>query len=186
MFQALFYADNGVSPFSSSGIGEFYNTANLGQITFDRTGERIENPFHPLFNKFTEIGLKYPNITFYAVHSDGHRTSTARLNPMKANNVNNDGTIVANSNHNVMLHMVEGQSRALTMYSRFTVDPDAFQPVIQKQQWSLDAYNVAPVGHTYSQSKDRRSPVVELWMCWCDFVRGSCPTGNMHAINAKT
>jgi len=48
-----------------------------------------------------------------------------------------------------MIHQVEGGSRALTMYTKITVDKKDFQPVTLKQQWSKAAYNEAPPGHTW-------------------------------------
>jgi hypothetical protein len=53
------------------------------------------------------------------------------------------------SNHNMMLHQVEGASRALTMFSKFTVDSNSFQPVTVKQEWSEAAFNLEPVGHSW-------------------------------------
>jgi hypothetical protein len=44
--------------------------------------------------------------------------------------------------------MVEGDSKGLTMYSKFTVDPSQFYPVTHQQRWSRSAYNTPPLGHS--------------------------------------
>jgi hypothetical protein len=146
-FHATFYTSGGFQPRSNNGIGEFYGTENLKDYTSKLTGIEIESPFQPLFDKLTETALNYPDLMFYAVHSDGHRYSTVRMNPGMNNNGNPGRPVV--SHHNLMLHQVEGASRALTMFSRFSVDSDSFQPVTVKQEWSKAAYNAEPVGHSW-------------------------------------
>ena len=80
----------------------------------------------------------------YVVHSDAHRFSQIRMNPSLDNLKSKTF-----SHHNLMIHQIEGASRALTMYSKFTVDKDSFQPVTLKQEWSQAAYDQVPIGHTW-------------------------------------
>ena len=145
MFHALFYTGNGETELGNNGIGEYYNTQNLERITKSSTGKEISKPYQPLFDRLTATALKYPKLMIYVVHADGHRFSSHRMNP----NVDNRGKGRIDSHHNLMLHMVEGGSRALTMYSKFTVDDEAFQPVTLKQEWSRSAYNELPKGHAW-------------------------------------
>jgi hypothetical protein len=144
LFHASFYTSGGFQPRTSDGIGEFYSRDNLKNYTRELTGVEIERPFQPLFDKLTETALNYPDLMFYAVHSDAHRYSTVRMNPA----MNNSGK-KRFSNHNMMLHQVEGSSRALTMFSKFMVDSASFQPVTVKQEWSEAAFNQEPVGHSW-------------------------------------
>lgn len=143
LFQAVFYSSSGSTVLNNAGIGTYYNTANLKARTKSYTGTEIGNPYQPLFDKLTTLGLQYPNMMFYVVHSDGHKLSINRLN----GGLNNkQGNLV--TNHNVMVHQVDGDSRGLTMYSRFTVSATDFQPVIHQQQWSREAFDISPLGHS--------------------------------------
>jgi hypothetical protein len=144
MLHAKFYADNGKIPLGNNGIGEYYNTQNLESLTDGLSGTKISKPYEPLFTKLTETALAYPDLMIYVVHGDGHRFSMVRQNPT----VNNRGAGRVASHHNLMLHMVEGGSRSLTMYSKFMVDIDSFQPVLLKQEWSRRAYDEFPIGHS--------------------------------------
>lgn len=143
MLHATFYQKNGVSPIASGAIGTYYNRTNLARMTKE-IGEEVARPYYPLFDAFVETALKYPDIMFQIVHSDSHRFLSTRLLP----HINNHKTNIG-SHHNVMIHQVEGHSRALTMYSRFTVDPAKFQPITLHQEWSRSAYNEEPVGHAF-------------------------------------
>jgi hypothetical protein len=147
LFHASFYTSGGFQPLTSNGIGEFYSPDNLKDFTRELTGFEIDRPFQPLFDQLTETALNHPDLMFYAVHGDAHRYSTIRMNP----GMNNRGNIgnKRSSNHNMMLHQVEGASRALTMFSKFTVDSNSFQPVTVKQEWSEAAFNQEPVGHSW-------------------------------------
>ena len=144
MLQAKFYTNYGASSITNNGIGEYYDTANLENMTQVLTGESISDPYSDLFAKFTNIALEYPEMMFYVVNADGHEFQTVRMNPALNNR---PGYLY--SNHNLVLHMVEGSSRALTMYTRFFVDPDKFQPVGVKEEWSRAAYELDPYGHAF-------------------------------------
>ena len=129
MMQASFYVDFGERAFGGAPF--------VGS----------ERPFDSLFAKLTATALSYPRIMFYVVHADVHRFATVRMNPTKSNS----GILGSNayySHHNLMIHSVEGHSRALTMYTKFTVDNVSFQPVTLKEEWSQAAYNQVPLGHT--------------------------------------
>lgn len=143
-FQALFDRNLGEGPLENTHIGEYYNTENLSRLTKELTGQNISDPYTDLFNQLTSVALQYPNLMFYVVHADGHKFQTMRMNPTFDNR---PGELL--SNQNLMIHMVEGDSRALTMFSRFTVDPQKFQPVAIQQEWSKAAYDAEPVGHTW-------------------------------------
>jgi len=147
LFHGIFYGSFGTAHLGSNGIGEFYNNENLQRYTQIFTGEKISYVYQPLFDKLTEVALKHKNLMFYVVHSDAHRIQTIRLNPGKHNTGLTGPRL--KSHHNLMAHMVEGASRSLTMYSRFTVDPESFQPVTHKQEWCKQAYDIEPRGHSW-------------------------------------
>lgn len=148
MMHATFYQDFGITYLGSRGIGEFFKSTNLRNFTrLFGSGDEIAYPYQPLFDKLTEVAFHYPDIMFYVVHADGHRLQTIRMNPGKHNMGVSEPRL--KSHHNLMLHQVEGASRSLTMYSRFTVDPSSFQPVTHKQEWSQRAYNIEPLGHSW-------------------------------------
>ena len=124
MLHASFYGANGRRPIGNSGIGEYYKD-RLWNFTKRHTPKSpVRKPYVPLFRKLTEVALTYPELSFHVVHSDAHEFRTVRMNPHLHNSPR-----TIHSNHNLMIHMVEGNSRALTMYSRFTVDPTKFQPI---------------------------------------------------------
>jgi hypothetical protein len=129
LLQAAFYTDFGAKPVSGGSVIGGYK------------------PYDPLFAKLTKTAFQYPKIMFYVVQADGHRFSDIRMNPGLHNQ--GLGTAAYYSHHNLMLHMVEGASRALTMYTKFTVDDASFQPVTLKQEWSEAAYNQVPRGHSW-------------------------------------
>jgi len=129
---------------ASDGIGEYYNATNLAAITGNLTGVPISEPFKPLYDHFTATAKAFPNLLIYSVNSDSHTWTDVRGN----SGATNTGTTVV-SNHNWMIHQIEGDSRALTMYTKFSVDPDAFEPVQVNQVWSKKAYDTIPVGNTY-------------------------------------
>ena len=142
VFHALFYDGKGSKHKGSNGIGEHYSSQNLLNLTQGT----ISDVYKPLFDKLTETALTYPDLMIYVVHADGHRFSTMRMNP-SLNNSHKSRRIV--SNHNLMLHMVEGDSRSLTTYSKFMVDDESFQPVTLKEQWSRAAFDEYPKGHSW-------------------------------------
>ena len=124
MLHASFYAGNGRRWVGNYGIGDYYKD-RLFNITKAQTPKAaVRVPYRPLFEKLTQVALANKDLMFYVVHSDAHYFQTLRMNPHKHNGRNR-----VHSNHNLMIHMVEGSSRALTMYSRFTVDKEKFQPV---------------------------------------------------------
>jgi hypothetical protein len=146
LFHAKFYTGGGSMALDVNGIGDYYAAGNLYRLTEQLTGTGISNPYEPLFRHLTEVALQHPQLMFYVVHADGHAYSTSRLN---GNLQNKDGYPIE-THHNLMVHQVEGVSRALTMYSKLTVeDSAAFQPVTIQQRWSRQAYSTAPVGHTW-------------------------------------
>lgn len=126
---------------SSGAIGEYYNRRNLTRLT-QEIGDEVGRPYYPLFDALRETALQYPTLMFEVVHSDAHKFLSTRLLPQ----LNNGRRI--QSHHNLMIHQVEGASRALTMFSRFTVDPNKFQPVTLHQEWSRAAYELEPIGHS--------------------------------------
>jgi hypothetical protein len=127
-----------------SEIGEYYNATNLAAMTKNLTGVAISEPFQPLYTHLTQTAKAYPNLAFYTVNSDSHIWTDIRANSGLANS----GTTI-NGHHNWMIHQTEGDSRALTMYSKFVIDESEFMPVQVKQIWSKKAYDTIPVGHTY-------------------------------------
>jgi hypothetical protein len=146
LFHAKFYSNSGTSVLPTNGIGDYYSPSTLQAVTGQQTGTKISNPYEPLFQHLTATALEFPQLMFYVVHADGHAYSTSRLNG-NMQNVNGRPTA---TNHNLMVHQVEGVSRALTMYSRLVVDdPSSFQPVTIQQRWSRQAYSTSPVGHTW-------------------------------------
>ena len=131
-------------PAGPDGIGDYYNATNLAAITKNLTGVAISEPFQPLYDVFTATAKAYPSLLFYTINSDSHIWTDIRGN----SGTTNSGTTI-NSHHNWMIHQTEGDSRALTMYSKFVMDPTAFEPVQVNQIWSKKAYDTIPVGHTY-------------------------------------
>ena len=105
----------------------------------------VTDAYQPLFDKLTDVAFRYTNLQFYVIHADGHRYQTVRMNP----NLTNRGGVPKVSNHNLMVHMVEGGSKALTMWTRFTVNPNTFQPVGIKEEWSRNAFQERPPGHAW-------------------------------------
>lgn len=146
LFHAAFYGSQGSTALSNDGIGPFYSTSNMLNFTALYAGRSYSQPYQPLFAKLTELGLKYPALQFVVVHADGHKVSMNRLNPTLTNQGLEAGKLF--SNHNVMVHMVEGDSKGLTMYSKFTVDSTQFYPVTHQQRWSKAAYDTPPLGHS--------------------------------------
>lgn len=130
--------------FPAHGIGEYYNSTNLAAMTEALTGEAIEQPFQPLYDAFSAIAMKYPNILFYAAHADSHVLTDIRQDSY-ATNIG-EGII---SHQKMMILQVEGDSRALTMYAKFEFDKNAFQTVTAHQIWSRDAYEMPPYGHAF-------------------------------------
>lgn len=147
LFHAHYWATNRWgyvdSHLSSDGIGEYYNKTNLARMTEELTGEAIEEPFQPLYDALTNVAARYPDIMFYVSQADSHVWTDIRQNS-GATNIG-DETL---SHHNLMILQVEGDSRALTMYAKFTFD-DEFQPVTINQEWSHDAYELPPYGHNF-------------------------------------
>jgi hypothetical protein len=144
LLHAKFYKDRGEQYLGTHGIGSYYSYENLkGNTTV--LGNPVESPFQPFYDKLTEIALRYPELMFQVVHSDTHSFFSTRLNP----SIHNGGIDKIYSHHNVMIHETEGASRALTMYTRFTVDENAFQPIALKQEWSKAAFDLIPFGHSW-------------------------------------
>ncbi|GKY90930.1 hypothetical protein MPSEU_000065800 [Mayamaea pseudoterrestris] len=144
-FQGIFYSNYGMDPISQPS-GGFYSETKFKQYMKTIAGRTdIDSAYDPLFDKLTEVALKYPNLQFTVVHADGHRYQTLRMN----SDLNNRGGSRTVSNQNLRVHMVEGGAKALTMWTRFTVDPTAFQPMTLKEEWSESAFNVAPYGHSW-------------------------------------
>ena len=144
-FQGVFYGNYGIEALTEPSTG-FFSAANFRQYMQDVAGRSdLKSAYQPLFDKLTRVALQYPNLQFYVIHADGHRFQTVRLNP----NLSNQAGRTPLSNHNLRAHMVEGTSRALTMWTRFTVDPNSFQPVTLKEEWSREAFNREPVGHAW-------------------------------------
>jgi hypothetical protein len=127
-----------------NGVGQYYNATNLAKITKDLTGTAISEPFQPLYDHLTKTAFAYPDIMFYVIHADNHFLQEIRMNSV----TNNNGTNIF-SHHNLMVLQVEGDSRALSMYSKIDVYPTDFQPVDVRQVWSRAAYDQVPVGHNY-------------------------------------
>jgi hypothetical protein len=147
LLHATFYSNNANEAMSNHGLGDYYGERNLFGNTSKIGIPPVTVPYKPFFDKLHETSLRYPTLMFQVVHADQHRFSSVRLHSDLDNRKN-----VLLSHHNVMIHQTEGFSRALTMYSRFTVDPDdaenfSFQPVTLKQEWSRSAYEEAPYGH---------------------------------------
>jgi hypothetical protein len=143
---ALFYAQFGATPVGYP-RGNFYGKRNFLRYMKNIGRTDIKTVYGPLFDKLTEVARDHPELQIYVIHADGHRFQTLRLNP----NLHNRNKISPgfHSNHNLMAQMVEGTSRALTMWTRLTVDPTSFQPVSVKEEWSLNAYNLKPEGHSW-------------------------------------
>ena len=127
-----------------NGVGTYYNSTNLASITEKLTGKGISEPYQPLYDHLTRVALQYPKIMFYVVNADNHLWTQVRMNSV----INNSGNTTL-SHHNLMILQVEGDSRALTMYAKFSVDGSKFQPVNVDQMWSKSAYDQSPVGHNY-------------------------------------
>ena len=146
MLHASFYGENGKKELDSRTIGQYYREEQLRKYIEDlNIEEKISRPYEPLFDKLSEIAWQYPDLMFYVVHSDAHRFSTLRMNP----GMHNRGFSRYYSHHNLMIHQVEGASRAMTMYTKFTIDDESFQPVTLKQEWSQAAYDEVPLGHSW-------------------------------------
>ena len=143
LFHATFYHKNGLHAIPSGAIGEYYNRTNLQQMTA-AIGNEVERPYYPLFDALRDTALRYPDLMFQIVHSDAHKYLSTRLLPQL-----NNGPFRNRTHHNMMIHQVEGASRAVTMFSRFTVDASKLQPVTVHQEWSEAAMRTAPYGHTY-------------------------------------
>lgn len=148
LFQAHYWTTDKygsvVSHLPSDGIGEYYNKTNLAALTEALTGEAIQEPFQPLYDKLSDIAFRYPDILFYAVHADSHVWTDIRQNSY-ATNIGDD----IKSHQNLMILQVEGDSRGLTMYAKFSFDKEAFQPANAEQIWSKDAYELPPYGHSF-------------------------------------
>lgn len=142
LLQATFYTNNANDPLANDGMGDFYGGDNLYSNTSALGIPPVSLPYKPFFDKLYETSLLYPSLMFQVVHSDSHRFSSVRLH----SDLDNRKTNLL-SHHNVMIHQTEGFSRALTMFSRFTVDEDSFQPVTLKQEWSRAAFDETPYGH---------------------------------------
>jgi hypothetical protein len=142
---AKFYANIG-SETVGHPLGTYYNASNFlhhMQDVANRTNVALV--YQPLFDKLKQVAKDHADLIIYVVHADGHRFQTLRLN----SHLQNDPTAFY-SNQNLVAHMVEGLSRALTMWTRFTVDPNSFQPVSVKEEWSREAYyDREPIGHAW-------------------------------------
>lgn len=141
VFHATFYEASG-SRAKPQAAGDYYNPSNLKS----KTGDKYDSAYKSLFDKLTEVAKNHYRLMIYCIHSDGHRTQTIRMNPT----LNNGGEDSMYSYHNLMLHQTEGASRALTMWSRFTVNPNKFQPISFTEEWSSRAYFREPVGHSWT------------------------------------
>ncbi|KAL7570858.1 hypothetical protein ACA910_018923 [Epithemia clementina (nom. ined.)] len=148
LLHASFYAGYGQGPLLSSlaEIGHYYQPDHLERFTLPFNDPPVRQPYAPLYKKFERVALQYPHLQFQIVHSDAHRWSSTRFNPT----VNNlPETDPVRSHFNLRIHQTEGASRALTMYTRFTVDPSKFQPITAKEEWSEEAYHLHPFGHAW-------------------------------------
>ena len=146
LFHGTFYdMATGRYPINNNGVGDYYGGNNLRNSVAG-----IKDPYQPLFDHIKAVAYSHPDLMFYVVHSDGHRSNTMRLFPDETNYVSSDGSNQVTRGHqNVMVHQIEGSSRGLTMYTKFTVDSNSFQPVTLKEEWSEAAYMTNPKGHTY-------------------------------------
>jgi hypothetical protein len=142
LLHATFYTNSGNEAMSNNGLGDFYGGGNLFSNTSALGIPPVSTPYKPFFDKLYETSLLYPTLMFQVVHSDSHRFSSVRLH----SDLDNLKTELR-SHHNVMIHQTEGYSRALTMFSRFTVDEGSFQPITLKQEWSQAAFDETPYGH---------------------------------------
>jgi hypothetical protein len=142
-FHATFYQQNGVRAIPSGAIGEYYNRTNLARMTA-ALGNEVERPYVPLFDALRDTALAYPDLMFQVVHSDAHRYLSTRLLPHLNNGPNRNQT-----HHNLFIQQVEGASRAVTMYTRFSVDRNRWQPITVHQEWSEQAMKTFPYGHSY-------------------------------------
>merc|ERR1712038_1861602 len=113
-------------------------------MTEELTGEAIEHPFQPLYDHLTATAFAHPDIMFYVVHADFHVWLEQRMNSYASNIGDNIIT-----HQNLMVLQVEGDSRAVTMFAKLTVNPDDFNPVTAHQIWSQSAYDEAPYGHAF-------------------------------------
>ncbi|KAL7569875.1 hypothetical protein ACA910_008542 [Epithemia clementina (nom. ined.)] len=147
MFHGKFYSGYAQEARGTGSIGQYYKKDNLERYT-SKWNDPVRKPYAPLFDKFWEVSQTYKNMSFQIVHSDTHRWFSTRFNP----GVNNDATQIR-SHHNMMVHQTEGSSRALTMYTRFMVDPNKFQPITAKEEWSREAFNQEPKGHRWQPYK---------------------------------
>jgi hypothetical protein len=125
------------------GIGVYYNKTNLAAITQTITGTAISEPFEPLYTHLTNVAKAHPEVFIYTANADTHTWTDVRANSA----VNNNPTII--SNHNWQILQAEGDSRALTMYAKLSVNRRSFQPLQANQMWSKAAYDTLPVGHSF-------------------------------------
>jgi hypothetical protein len=125
------------------GIGEYYNKTNLLKMMLNVTGMNISEPYQHLYAHMTKIAKENPNIMFVTANADTHFWTNIRANS------NIDNRLSAISNHNWMIHQVEGASRSLTQYTKIVFRPNDFQPVQFLQKWSQKAFNITPFGHAY-------------------------------------
>ena len=145
LFHGTFYdMSNGRYPVNNNGVGDYFGGNNLRNSVAG-----IKDPYQPLFDHIKAVAYSHPDLMFYVVHSDGHRSNTMRLFPDETNYVSGSQQQVTRGHQNVMVHQIEGSSRGLTMYTKFTVDTNSFQPVTLKEEWSEAAYMTHPRGHTY-------------------------------------
>jgi hypothetical protein len=143
LLHASFYSLSGTRPYNNADVGDFYGGTNLEELT------GIRDPYQPLFDQLKRVALEHPSLMFYVVHSDGHRSINLRLFPDQTNSLSSDGRVTLRSHQNMFAHQIEGASRGLTMYSKFTVDGHRFQPVTLKEEWSEAAFETYPEGHVY-------------------------------------
>jgi hypothetical protein len=130
---------------AADGIGEYYNTTNLAALTSSLTGTAISEPYQPFYAHMTATAKAFPSLMFYTINSDSHVWVEARGNAYATNN----GGVPITSHHNWMVHQIEGDSRALTMYTKISMDAAAFEPIQVDQVWSQRAYDISPIGHTF-------------------------------------
>ena len=143
LFHATFYAKYASVAMGAGTIGEYYKPDNLRNMT-KQWGDQVGRPYLPLFEKLKEVSRKYNTLHFAVIHSDAHRWFQTRFDPFTHNYRNK-----IRSHHNMMIHQTEGASRALTMFTRVTVDAAKFQPITIKEEWSQAAYDAEPVGHAW-------------------------------------
>jgi hypothetical protein len=148
VIHAAFYDAYGTGP-NGHPDGTFYAKDNFLGFMKNTTGRTdVQVVYGPLFNKLTQMAFAYRDLQITVVHADGHRFQTMRLNPGLQNTATSGSGY--RTNHNLKTHMVEGDSKSLTMWTRILVDIAAsFQPVTIKEDWSLTAFNTIPKGHSW-------------------------------------